>query len=85
MKKTECGKEEKGYDFECDGCRLMVKPIEVFENAKIIVTVKNVDYTYEKESRSHMVDCIADNGWRKFMKSRYKHFEKSWNIESRDL
>ena len=60
MKKTECGKEEKGYDFECDGCRL--KPIEVFENAKIIVTVKNVDYTYEKESRSHMVDFIADNG-----------------------
>ena len=40
----------------------MVMPIEVFENAKIIVTVKNVDYTYEKESRSHMVDCIADNG-----------------------
>ena len=63
----------------------MVMPIEVFENAKIIVTVKNVDYTYEKESRSYIVDCIADNGWRKFMKSRYKHFEKSGNLESRDL
>ena len=46
MKKTECGKEEKGYDFECDGCRLMVKPIEVFENHMYVN--KRVRYDNDK-------------------------------------